>query len=586
MSDVILIDSDSEAEIPPSKKFKPNPTSEPYIKSRNGISIKPFNDITSSSSSNEEELDSSDSNDGIIILTESNPNKVKNNYDHNNNNKNQKNNNNYENNKNGKNNSHSTTELNLDISKQIFHQDSDSESAMSSSEEDDNDHIDIINAINPEDIEPTRQFLRQHGSMEFLETYLPAAASCQDIVNLILQLGFIPKNIKELVKESNLTKEENMIEYVNILHQAMMKIKSIRQRKEDVKTYKDVVELIKKSNKILVVTGAGISTSLGIPDFRSSKGFYSMIENMGLNDPQEVFDLDLFKLDPSIFYSIADKILPPGKIFSPLHSFIYLLQQKNKLLRNYTQNIDNLESYAGIKNEKLIQCHGSFANATCLTCGDKIPGEKIFPQIRSKKIPYCKKCNIKKQQMLKKNDDCDISESFGVYKPDITFFGEPLPERFHDHVNIDLQNCDLLISIGTSLKVAPVADIVEKIPQNIPQILINKDSINHCQFDVSLLGFCDDIASFLCNELGDDWKLPHKDYDNIRGPNGDYLKVELVNDESREYHIESTKRVAKAEELDSGKNIIEDGDNDEESDDGIEIIRCSNLKKVDPPVSI
>ncbi|KAI5963549.1 uncharacterized protein KGF55_002429 [Candida pseudojiufengensis] len=525
MSEIILIDSDSENEIQPHKKFKPNPINESKIP--NNLLTKPFKEVSSSSESEEEE-----ENEAL-------------------------------------NNSNSNLNYNHTNTNTIYHQDSDSDSDSNSSrsqtpsDDDDDDefeYTDLINAINPNDIEPTRKFLREHGSMEFLQTYLPSITSCKDIINLILQLGFIPKNLKQLIKKSTLLNENNLSEYVTILHQAMMKIKSIRERKEDVKTYKDVIELIKKSSKILVITGAGISTSLGIPDFRSSKGFYSMIESLGLNDPQEVFDLDLFKLDPSLFYSIADKILPPGKNFSPLHSFIYLLQKKGKLLRNYTQNIDNLESYAGIKTEKLIQCHGSFANATCLTCKDKVEGEKIFPQIKLKQIPYCLKCKIKKQQLQKKNDELEFSESFGVYKPDITFFGESLPERFHDFINKDLNDCDLLISIGTSLKVAPVADIVEKIPQSIPQILINKDPINHCQFDVSLLGFCDDIASFLCNELGNDWDLPHKDYDSIRGPKGEYLNIELKNEELREYHIESINRKAKSEEVDSGLNGIQKDD--------------------------
>ena len=97
----------------------------------------------------------------------------------------------------------------------------------------------------------------------------------------------------------------------------------------------------------------------------------------------------------------------------------------------------------------------------------------------------------------------------------------------------------MLISVGTSLKVAPVADIVDKVPENVPQILINKDPIDHCNFDVSLLGYCDDVASFLANRLGEDWNLPHKDYDSIRGedPYGSNLEIDQVDPEFREYQI-------------------------------------------------
>src|SRR5699024_6259414 len=105
-----------------------------------------------------------------------------------------------------------------------------------------------------------------------------------------------------------------------------------------------------------------ISTSLGIPDFRSKDtGLYARLEYLGLTDAQEVFDIHLFRQDPSIFYSIAKDILPTEKKFSPTHAFLRLLQDKEKLLTNFTQNIDNVEANAGVLPENLVQCHGSFA---------------------------------------------------------------------------------------------------------------------------------------------------------------------------------------------------------------------------------
>ncbi|RLV93418.1 NAD-dependent protein deacetylase HST1 [Spathaspora sp. JA1] len=372
----------------------------------------------------------------------------------------------------------------------------------------------------------TRNYLKTQGNLKFLERYLPTAASSEDIIKLIVQLGFIPR---KLPKPNN----SNIWEFINVLNHAMMKVKSIRSRLTNVTSIQDVLNLIQNSNKIMVITGAGISTSLGIPDFRSSQGFYSQVQHLGLNDAQEVFDLQIFHADPSLFYSIAYMILPPEKIYSPLHSFIQLLQSKGKLLRNYTQNIDNLESYAGIDSDKLVQCHGSFASATCVSCGFQVPGETIFPEIRAKEIPMCPKCTKRRDGILAKDDDHYFPESFGVFKPDITFFGESLPKLFHDLINQDIQQCDLLISIGTSLKVAPVADIVDKLPQHIPQILINKDPIDHCNFDVSLLGYCDEVASYISNELGDSWELPHENFESIRNN----LSCKLKDLDLREYEI-------------------------------------------------
>ncbi|EGW32451.1 uncharacterized protein SPAPADRAFT_61518 [Spathaspora passalidarum NRRL Y-27907] len=415
--------------------------------------------------------------------------------------------------------------------------DNDDDNDSSASTDSEFDSVSITDSVPHQLVVETRNYLKTQGNLKFLEKYLPTAASAEDIIKLIVQLGFIPR---KLPKPNN----SNIWEFINVLNHAMMKVKSIRSRLENVTTVTDVVNLIQNSDKIMVITGAGISTSLGIPDFRSSQGFYSMVQHLGLSDPQEVFDLRLFHADPSLFYSIAYMILPPENIYSPLHSFIQVLQSKGKLLRNYTQNIDNLESYAGINPDKLVQCHGSFATATCVTCGVTVPGETIFPEIRAKEIPYCPPCTKKKNAILRKDDDHYFPESFGVYKPDITFFGEPLPKLFHDRINHDIQQCDLLISIGTSLKVAPVADIVDKLPQTTPQILINKDPIDHCNFDVSLLGYCDDVASYLSNELGESWKLPHRDYEAIRGFKGSNLECRLEDEDLREYQIVNRKNLA------------------------------------------
>lgn len=177
--------------------------------------------------------------------------------------------------------------------------------------------------------------------------------------------------------------KKHAVRLIKDLQKAMNKVLSTRIRLTNFHTIDDFVAKLKTAKKIIVLTGAGISTSLGIPDFRSSEGFYSKLGDLGLNDPQDVFSLEVFTEDPSVFYNIAHMVLPPENLYSPLHSFIRMIQDKNKLLRNYTQNIDNLESYAGVQPEKMVQCHGSFATASCITCHWKIQGERIFPNIRS-----------------------------------------------------------------------------------------------------------------------------------------------------------------------------------------------------------
>jgi NAD-dependent histone deacetylase SIR2 len=316
--------------------------------------------------------------------------------------------------------------------------------------------------------------------------------------------------------------------YYSLLSLAISRELSKRIKLPAYNTIDDAVSLIKKSKNIIVLTGAGISTSLGIPDFRSKgTGLYARLEHLGLNDPQEVFDINLFKQDPTIFYSVAREIIPAEERTTPTHAFIALLQQKGKLLTNYSQNIDNIEATAGILPEKLVQCHGSFATASCIECRHQVPGEHIFPDIRAGKIPRCDKCiarlsaarpgqpmkrkrsaNGQKKKKRRFEGDSDIP-SAGVMKPDITFFGEPLPDRFSERLtNHDKDIADLVIVIGTSLKVAPVSEVVPFLPAHIPQMYISREPVSHVNFDVDMLGDCDVVVAELCKRAG--WELKHE----------------------------------------------------------------------------
>ncbi|WYZ35543.1 hypothetical protein EsH8_X_000190 [Colletotrichum jinshuiense] len=318
--------------------------------------------------------------------------------------------------------------------------------------------------------------------------------------------------------------------YFSLLSLAISRELSKRAKLFTYNTVDDAVTLLQRSHNIIVLTGAGISTSLGIPDFRSKGGLYSQLEHLGLNDPQEVFDISVFKQDPTIFYTVAKDILPSTNRFTPTHAFISMLEKKGKLLTNYTQNIDNLEAKAGISPDKLIQCHGSFATATCVQCGFKCVGEDVFPDIKAGKIPRCPRCvqNLrpngsakrkrsagteKKRRRFSSDDSASDGEydmpSAGVMKPDITFFGEALPDEFSRRLTEhDREKVDLVIVIGTSLKVTPVSEIVSWLPANIPQIYISRQAVGHINFDIDLLGDCDVVVSELCRRAG--WPLEHE----------------------------------------------------------------------------
>ncbi|KAK2624731.1 hypothetical protein QTJ16_005924 [Diplocarpon rosae] len=370
-----------------------------------------------------------------------------------------------------------------------------------------------------------RQLLRAIGPNKFCEQTVEAGTITAK--KLLTAFGVRPPASLEGLQDDT---------YYQFLGLAISRELSKRIKLPQYNTVDDAVSLIGLARNIIVLSGAGISTSLGIPDFRSPEmGLYSKLEHLGLSDPQEVFDIRIFREDPTIFYSVAKDILPSTDRFTPTHAFIHLLQQKGKLLTNYSQNIDNIETSAGILPEKLIQCHGSFATASCIECKYQVDGHIIFPDIRAGRIPHCDRClaNARKmrapaamkrkrsnngQDKKKKRFDLDAADSSsdgeydapksGVMKPDITFFGEALPDHFSERLtNHDKDLVDLVIVIGTSLKVAPVSEVVPYLPAHVPQMYISRTPVSHVNFDVDLLGDCDVVVAELCRRAG--WDLRH-----------------------------------------------------------------------------
>jgi len=246
--------------------------------------------------------------------------------------------------------------------------------------------------------------------------------------------------------------------------------------------------------RILVLSGAGVSCSAGIPDFRTpGSGLYDNLEKYNLPYPEAVFDLGFYQNNPLPFIDLA-KELWPGLKHSPTlsHSFVALLDKKGLLIRNYSQNIDGLELLAGVTDEKLVECHGHFRTSSCIDCGVPFDGDEAKDTIVNQgRAPVCPKCG-------------------GLIKPDIVFFGESLPVRFKQLLHKDLGQSDLLIVMGTSLNVAPVSLIPQMLNSRTPRLLFNRELVgdfappgtdgNHR--DVFYEGDCDDSVRKLCTLLG------------------------------------------------------------------------------------
>ncbi|KAF9922911.1 NAD-dependent protein deacetylase sirtuin-2 [Linnemannia zychae] len=270
-----------------------------------------------------------------------------------------------------------------------------------------------------------------------------------------------------------------------------------------------------KAKNIIVMTGAGISTAAGIKDFRSpGTGLYDDLEKYNLPFPEAVFDLAFFKESPLPFYQLAKHLYPgryrvcvmemisqreiPGDIPTLTHYLLPLLAKKKLLLRSYTQNIDSLERLAGLDEDLLVEAHGSFATSKCIQCDMVTDSAWVKQHIMASEIPYCKRCS-------------------GLVKPSITFFGESLPRRFSTQIEKDFKECDLLIVLGTSLKVEPFNKLIAQVSPRCPRLLINREKAGqelHSGFDFEdkwkytiqrdalYLGNCDDGVRALADLLG------------------------------------------------------------------------------------
>lgn len=305
--------------------------------------------------------------------------------------------------------------------------------------------------------------------------------------------------------------------------------KEVRHRLSQYHTFDHAVELLKKSFNIVVLSGAGISTSLGIPDFRSDSGLFTKLSKHGYSDPEDLFHIDTFRVDPDTFFEVVANIVPPvpngaTPRFTPTHAFIKLIEDNGKLLTNYTQNIDDLEAAANISKDKVIQCHGSFATATCCSCGRVVRADLYLPKVRKGIAPKCPRClkrpsqseRCKPQSTGKKrkrqhweDTESDIESGVdatrGIFKPDIVFYGEKVSQKFWPRFDQDKTQVDLVFIIGTSLQVEPVKNILTMIPPGIPQIYISKTPCTGGWPDIELLGQCDVITAELAKRAG--WRL-------------------------------------------------------------------------------
>ena len=199
-----------------------------------------------------------------------------------------------------------------------------------------------------------------------------------------------------------------------------------------------LAELIRGAESVVALTGAGISVPSGIPDFRTpGTGLWANV------NPMEVAHIDVFRRDPARFWEFYGRRFASLRDVQPngAHRALAELQSRGLLGPVVTQNIDRLHGAAGVRD--VIEVHGSIASASCLVCGERQGIEDVLERLAAQPdgVPRC--------------------DGGHPLKPDVVLFGEYLDEEDLRMASALAETADLLLCIGSSLEVFPIAQMAD-----------------------------------------------------------------------------------------------------------------------------
>jgi NAD-dependent deacetylase len=240
-------------------------------------------------------------------------------------------------------------------------------------------------------------------------------------------------------------------------------------------------ELIDTARRVVVLTGAGISTDSGIPDFRGPQGVWT------LNPKAErMSDIRYYVADAEVRkLSWQSRLAHPAWTASPNagHLALIALERRGKLHALITQNIDRLHQRAGHNPDLVIEVHGNLHTAVCLTCGAKQPMQTVLARVRAgEDDPECRACG-------------------GILKSDTVSFGQPLVPAVIARAMRASIEADCLIAIGTSLQVYPIAAVVPNAKgAGASVIIVNAEPTAFDEIaDVTLTGSISETLPAICD---------------------------------------------------------------------------------------
>lgn len=245
-------------------------------------------------------------------------------------------------------------------------------------------------------------------------------------------------------------------------------------------------ELIVRARNAVALTGAGISTESGIPDFRSPGGLWERV------DPAE-FSIDRFLQNPGRFWRLHCQLKASGDFNigaaepNPAHHALARMEKLGLIKCVITQNVDNLHQKAG--SAEVVEFHGNLLRAACMKCRNREPIEDVEERLSNgnEDTPRCPKCG-------------------GLLKPDAVFFGEAIPSRALAVSQVQSHKCDVLLVVGTSLQVFPAAQIPLTVKLKAPPAVVvevnREPSALHDQVtDILLLGSAGEVLQRLLNAV-------------------------------------------------------------------------------------
>ncbi len=209
----------------------------------------------------------------------------------------------------------------------------------------------------------------------------------------------------------------------------------------------EILKFITDAQYLTVFTGAGVSTLSGLRDFRGKDGLYREV------DANKIFDLPYFLEDPGFYYSHTLDLIYDTQQIRPslVHTVLARLQRRGYVKRVITQNIDLLHQKGG--STDVLEIHGSPRTHHCLSCGRVYLYDEIVPIVRFGQVPFCEVCD-------------------GLIKPDITFFGESLPQKALQEAYAESSKSDCMLILGSTLLVSPASSLPLRTLQNGGKIII------------------------------------------------------------------------------------------------------------------